>query len=222
MVKIVGQETVRISTEDSGILIDPVIVVKGEDGKDGRDGIDGRQGEMGLPGKDGRDGVDGKDGKDGKDGTSFWIEYDKKSNTLIFKNDGGKKNPEPIKLPPTAKGWGFSAGVGRGGGVTAQSDWNQTDKNAVDYIKNKPVIHNVSWKVVQTLPPIGNTWTIYLVPNGEELGSNIYTEWIWVEDEQTQTLYWEQLGEEIDLSGYATEQWVENKNYAQVIIRRFS
>ena len=117
------------------VLVDPALIIKGEngrDGKDGRDGVDGRDGEQGIAGKDGRDGIDGKDGKDG---VSYWIEYDKKKETLIFKNDGGKKNPEPIKLS-TAKGWGYGAG-GRGG-VTAQSDWKQKDKNAVDYIKNKP------------------------------------------------------------------------------------
>ena len=137
MFDIEGQEAMY-----DGMLIDPTIVINGKNGRDGVDGKDGAPGPEGMPGRDGVDGRDGKDGKDGrdgvdgKDGISYWIEYDKKTNTLIFKNDGGKKSPDPIKLPPTAKGWGFAAGGGRGG-VTAQSDWWQKDKHAVDYIKNK-------------------------------------------------------------------------------------
>lgn len=139
MVKVVGQDNnVSINGEQSKVLIDPTIILRGEKGEKGIDGLpgkDGLPGRDGVDGKDGRDGRDGRDGVDGKDGISYWIEYDKKTNTLVFNNDGGKKNPDPIKLPPTAKGWGY--GAGRGGGQV-QADWNQTDKTNPTYIKNKP------------------------------------------------------------------------------------
>ena len=198
---------VRIVADNmDSVLIDPALVVQinGRDGEDGERGQDGKDGRDGVDGKNGRDGRDGVDGKDGKNGVSFWIEYDAKTNTLVFKNDGGLKTPDPIKLPSAAKGWGFAAGSGRGG-VTAQSDWNQTDKHAVDYIKNKPVIHNVRFLVVEELPQFGDQWTIYLVQEEDDDrggDGNMYSEWIFVENEITHTLGWEKFGTEVDLSGY--------------------
>lgn len=221
MVKVVGQDnTVSVEGYAGKALIDPAIVLVGKDGKDGKDGVPGPEG---LPGRDGIDGVDGKDGKDGrdgidgKDGISYWIEYDKKTNTLIFKNDGGKKNPEPVKLAPLAKGWGY--GAGRGGGQV-QADWNQTDKNNPTFIKNKPEIHNVSFKIVDTLPTVGDSWTIYLIESTEEGTGDKYEEWVYVYDETQEQYVWEKFGTEVDLSDYATEQWVEDKGYSKVIIRR--
>lgn len=187
---------------DERVLVDPAIVLKGEDGKDGlngRDGVDGKEGPQGLPGKDGRDGVDGKDGKNG---VSYWIEYDKKKEELIFKNDGGKKNPAPIKLA-ISKGWGF--GAGRAGGGQIQADWNQTNKNDPTYIKNKPEIHNVEFRVVDELPEEGDSWSIYLVPLEDPETPNIYEEYIWCIVD-TDTYGWEKIGTtDIDLSGYITD-----------------
>lgn len=195
---------VRIVADNmDSVLIDPALVVQinGRDGKDGERGQDGKDGRDGVDGKNGRDGRDGVDGKDGKNGVSSWIEYDAKTNTLVFKNDGGLKNPDPIKLPAAAKGWGFAAGIGRGG-VTAQSDWNQTDKHAVDYIKNKPEIHNIQLRRVDSLPATGEPYILYLVPVDDPQTKNIYDEYIWA-IQSDDTYDWEKLGTtEIDLSGY--------------------
>lgn len=207
MFDIEGQEAMY-----DGMLIDPTIVINGKNGKDGVDGKDGAPGPEGVPGRDGVDGRDGKDGKDGrdgvdgKDGISYWIEYDKKTNTLIFKNDGGKKNPDPIKLPPTAKGWGFAAGSGRGGGQV-QADWNQTDKNNPTYIKNKPNL--VEFRVVDSLPSVGKTYIIYLLPNGEEGSENEYDEWVFVWDEAKEQFVWEKIGSKVDLSDYEHKTAIE-------------
>lgn len=209
---------VKIVTDNNeNILIDPAIVIQGKDGKDGLqgpEGLPGRDGVDGRDGKDGKDGRDGIDGKDGKDGVSFWIEYDKKNDELVFKNDGGRKNPASIKLSKLSKAWGFAAGSGRGGGQV-QADWNQTDKNNPTYIKNKPAVHNVRFLVVEELPTVGDPWTIYLVQESENQrggsGGNIYSEWIFVENETTHTLSWEKFGTEVDLTGYT-----------KVVIRRFS
>lgn len=197
---------VKIVTDNNeNILIDPAIVIQGKDGKDGLqgpEGLPGRDGVDGRDGKDGKDGRDGIDGKDGKDGISFWIEYDKKNDELVFKNDGGKKNPASIKLSKLSKAWGF--GVGKAGGGQVQADWNQTDKNNPTYIKNKPAVHNIRFLVVEELPTIGDPWTIYLIQEEEEnmrggSGGNIYSEWIFVENEITHTLSWEQLGTKVNI-----------------------
>lgn len=216
MVKVLGQDNkVVVTSETPKKLVDPIIVLEGKngaDGKDGERGPEGLPGRDGVDGRDGKDGRDGIDGKDGKDGTSFWIEYDKKTNTLVFKNDGGKKNPEPIKLSDLPKAWGY--GVGRGGGQV-QADWNQTDKNNPTYIKNKPAVHNIRFLVVEELPTIGDPWTVYLIQERENQrsgsGGDIYSEWVFVENDITHTLSWERLGNEVDLTGYT-----------KVIIRRFS
>lgn len=196
-----------VADNDEKVLVDPAFVIKGADGKDGLPGPEGLPGRDGIDGRDGKDGRDGVDGKDGKDGTCYWIEYDKKSNTLVFKNDAGKKNPAPIKLPSEAKGWGFAAGSGRGGGQL-QADWNQTDKNNPTYIKNKPAIHSIRFLIVDELPVIGDQWTIYLVqesptpgPRGGT-GNDLYSEWVFVYNEADQSFSWEKLGTSVDLSGY--------------------
>lgn len=207
MVKIVGQDNKTIVTVDNAkTLIDPIIVLQGKDGKDGLDGVagpEGMPGRDGIDGRDGKDGRDGIDGKDGKDGISFWIEYDKKKDELVFKNDGGKKNPDPIKLSSLSKAWGF--GAGRGGGQV-QADWNQTDKNNPTYIKNKPAVHNIRFLVVEELPTVGDPWTVYLIQEEENQrggsGGNIYSEWVFVENEITHTLSWEKFGTDVDLSDY--------------------
>jgi len=196
---------VRIVADNmESVLIDPALVVQinGRDGKDGERGQDGKDGRDGVDGKNGLDGRDGKDGKDGKNGVSSWIEYDTKTNTLVFKNDGGLKTPSPIKLPDTAKGWGFGIGSGGRGGVTAQADWNQTNKNAVDFIKNKPEIHNIQLRRVDTLPTTGEPYVLYLVPVDVPQTKNIYDEYIWA-IQSDDTYDWEKLGTtELDLSGY--------------------
>jgi len=214
MVKVVGQDNkVSVVGYEGKALVDPAIVFEGKNGLDGKDGKDGIPGPEGMPGRDGVDGRDGKDGKDGrdgidgKDGISFWIEYDKKTNTLIFKNDGGKKNPDPVKLAPLANGWGY--GAGRGGGQV-QADWNQTDKNNPTFIKNKPEIHNVSFKIVDTLPTVGDSWTIYLIESSEEGAGDKYEEWVYVYDETQEQYVWEKFGTEVDLSGYATIEYVDD------------
>ena len=210
MVKVVGQDNkVSVVGYEGKALVDPAIVFEGKNGLDGKDGKDGVPGPEGMPGRDGVNGVDGKDGKDGrdgidgKDGISFWIEYDKKTNTLIFKNNGGKKSPDPVKLEPLVKGWGY--GAGRGGGQV-QADWNQTDKNNPTFIKNKPAVHNIRFLVVEELPTVGDPWTIYMIQEGENQrggsGGNIYSEWVFVENEITHTLSWEKFGTDVDLSGY--------------------
>ncbi len=69
-------------------------------------------------------------------------------------------------------------------------------------------IPKFSISVVDALPTSDiSTTTIYLVKNGETT-SNLYNEYIYVDSK------WELLGSQnVDLTGYATETWVENKGY---------
>lgn len=82
-----------------------------------------------------------------------------------------------------------------------QSDWNQTDTTALDYIKNKPNLSGLTHfdiQVVQNLPDTDiSESTIYLLP-GESTGTNnLYTEYIYINNN------WEKLGEQqnVDIVG---------------------
>lgn len=69
-------------------------------------------------------------------------------------------------------------------------------------------IHGISFEVVQTLPASGDTGTIYLVPHSGGVTRNVYDEYIWLGSS------WELLGTtEVDLTGYATESWVQSQGY---------
>lgn len=60
-------------------------------------------------------------------------------------------------------------------------------------------------EVVDDLPEIGDSSTLYLVPSNRA-DSNMYTEYIYINNA------WEVLGSQrIDLTGYATEEWVTGK-----------
>lgn len=141
MVKIIKQEAGVLTEKDlCSVQIQSVHTLVGDKGERGIDGLNGIDGRDGIDGKDGRD---GRDGIDGKDGITFVPKFDEKTGILSFENNGGLKNPKPIKLvskqeQERLKSWGFNLGKGGGGGASYQADWNQTDVHAPDYIKNKP------------------------------------------------------------------------------------
>ena len=67
---------------------------------------------------------------------------------------------------------------------------------------------------VTSLPDIGQDGIIYLVPNTSTDGENKYEEYIWIKDESR----FEHLGGggDVDLDGYATEEWVQQQGYAKL------
>ena len=66
-------------------------------------------------------------------------------------------------------------------------------------------IKTISIEVVDTLPTTGETNKIYFVPKTGETG-DIYNEYIWINNS------WELIGStQVDLTGYATEDWVNSK-----------
>ena len=65
-------------------------------------------------------------------------------------------------------------------------------------------------KVLDSLPQTGKSSVFYLVPAAKTKTKNIYNEFIWV----ASTNSFEQVGStEIDLTGYATEEWVTKQGY---------
>lgn len=142
--------------------------IVGKDGQDGKDGINGQDGKDGISitkteintndelviyysnnksenlgvvvGADGQNGKDGINGQDGADG----IGIQSIVQTTTSTEDGGDNvftitltNGETTSF--TVKN-GSSGSGSSSGGRNIQSDWNQTDVNADDYIKNKPEV----------------------------------------------------------------------------------
>lgn len=71
-------------------------------------------------------------------------------------------------------------------------------------------LQNVSITIVSSLPSTGKTNVIYFV---SKTGStnDVYDEWIYVNNA------WEHIGStEVDLTGYATEKWVKDKDYMPI------
>lgn len=68
----------------------------------------------------------------------------------------------------------------------------------------------VRFEIVEQLPSEGENNVIYLLPN-DDTNPNVYDEYIWVYDPDTDTGIFELIGNtEIDLSDYATKQYVNN------------
>lgn len=71
-------------------------------------------------------------------------------------------------------------------------------------------IPNFSIQVLQQLPQTGEELVLYFIPkNGT--APDVYDEYIWLEDDSS----FELIGStQVDLTGYATETWVQNQDYA--------
>lgn len=82
------------------------------------------------------------------------------------------------------------------------------NKEEINQLAN--TISSVNIKIVSTLPTTGETNIIYFV---SKTGStnDVYDEWIYINNS------WEHIGStKCDLTGYATEKWVEDKNYMPI------
>ena len=126
-------------------------------------------------------------------------------NDHYLDNEGVRQVWEKIKSKFVAKesGKGLStndytdaektklAGIAAGAEVNVQSDWNQTNTSADDYIKNKPSVYTkteidnmlaagVHYEVVSTLPSTGEEGTIYLVPSSTSATGDVYDEYMWI------------------------------------------
>jgi len=64
-------------------------------------------------------------------------------------------------------------------------------------------IQTAHFEIVESLPAVGEDNIIYLVPRSESEEDNVYDEYIWINND------YEKIGStDIDLTGYATEDWV--------------
>lgn len=65
-------------------------------------------------------------------------------------------------------------------------------------------IQSISFRLVDELPETGRPGVIYLVPSSDPQLSDVDDEYIWIDN------HWEKIGStQVDLTGYATEDWVE-------------
>ena len=70
----------------------------------------------------------------------------------------------------------------------------------------------ISFLVVDSLPATGRSNIIYLAPSSSSDTGNVYDEWIYINSA------WELIGSTaVDLTGYATESWVQEQDYAQAL-----
>lgn len=91
-----------------------------------------------------------------------------------------------------------------------QSDWEQEDTTADDYIKNKPDIRRIIEEiavgvkilVVESLPTEDIKYdTIYFVPTEHGSSANVYDEYVRIKEENPEDDHWEKIGStELDLS----------------------
>lgn len=106
-----------------------------------------------------------------------------------------------------------------------QPNWDQDDKNAKDYIKNKPdvatkeyVEHEIATfdfiKVVDALPEIGLENRFYMVPKDDAQTQDLFDEYVWINKgtEDAPSWVWEWVTTkqiEVDLTNYTTFDKVE-------------
>ena len=126
------------------------------------------------------------------------------------------KNKADKKDIPSLDGYATTEWVNGRGFITNLAN-NLVNYYLKDEVYNKEEINdlanslqNVSITIVNTLPNKGQTNVIYFV---SKTGStnDIYDEYIYINN------VWEHIGStEVDLTGYATEQWVNSKNYMPI------
>ena len=82
------------------------------------------------------------------------------------------ENLEPItRMEQFLKQYGGSGGSGGGGGGGVQSDWNQNDENAADFVKNRPFYVNSLVSVMNPIIPKGFWYKVSdAVPTGDYSG----------------------------------------------------
>lgn len=95
--------------------------------------------------------------------------------------------------------------------IVAQNRRDTYSKDEVNRIVE--ALRGARFEKVQALPELADAddRTIYLVPRGSPEAGNVYDEWIVVVDGEG-ARSWDKLGStDIDLSGYATKEWVGNE-----------
>ena len=146
------------------------------------------QGEKGDQGEPGQNGADGKDGKDGKDGV-----------------DGA---PATIRVGTTTTGEPGTDAEVKNSGTSSEAVFDFKIPKGEKGDQGEPGA-SMEAVVVNSLPSVGETGKIYLVPKQTPAQEDVYEEWIWAVVSQPSTYGWEHIGTtEIDLSGY---EKTENK-----------
>ena len=224
--------SIKVREERSKLGISGGRAIKGEKGDKGDQGIQGPIGPMGpegpqgIQGLPGRDGIDGKDGQDGQDGKGIkslsLIDTKDKVKTYRIEFTDGTSFDYQVKDGEDGKDGkeGMSGGaVLRGAEKTSRKTSDYDTQSTETYPNSKALydaihsIKTIQFLVVSELPTTGESNIIYLVPSSEQGTGDKYEEWIYVYDSTQEEYSWEELGTEVDLTGYATEQWVTDQGY---------
>lgn len=211
--------SLKLSANESKLRVVGGSIIKGDKGEQGIPGPEGKQGlpgAQGLPGKDGKDGRDGIDGKDGN-GIKGITLVDTKGKVKTYRieyTDGSSFDFQVKDGEDGADGKGGMSGgaVLRGAEKTSRKTNEYNTQSKETYPSSKALydaihsIKTIQFKVVTELPTVGQPNIVYLIQEVENQrsgsGGNIYSEWVFVENELTQTFSWEKLGTDVDLSDY--------------------
>ena len=213
------------SVGGSTIIYQVMASIVGPAGQRGQQGEQGPQGIQGPAGQDGADGTDGTDGQDGVT-PDITVEASVGSNvgtpTVTVTKSGTDAEPvftfafDGVKGPQGETGQTGATGatgpvpvVSAVATVDAQvgtptvtvtksgTDASPTFTFAFSNIKGDTGTSLISVEVVSTLPASGTSGTLYFVPNGSASGTDLYNEYIWLNNS------WELLGTaSVDLSNY--------------------
>lgn len=172
----------------------------------------GDRGDRGIPGEKGDPGEKGESGvwvgtSEPTDDSNVWVDLNDDSNEI------------PTKLSQLENDSNY----------VQDANYNHTDNNFTVEEKSKLAnaltnpsnyytkgevnnligdLSTASYLVVQELPEIGVGNIIYLVPNDSQVEHNIHDEYMYVNNN------WELIGStQIDLTGYATENYVNNHTH---------
>ena len=215
-------------TPEQLILLTGVDGKPGKDGRDGRDGIDGKDGVDGKPGKDGKN---GKDGTDGKDGSTPELEigeiksvstYDpanvilkKKKNKYIINMDIPRGRPGSNGADGSNGSSGKDATINGKNTINIVAGNNISVEQKDDILCINSLVNPFSLIIVDELPEENiSSSAIYFTPSEDPEVDNVFNEWVYVNKgtEEEPEFAWEHLGStQIDLTGYATETWVNTQ-----------
>lgn len=218
-----SNSSIKIKDEKVSVRVIGGSYIKGDKGEQGIPGPEGKQGVPGPEGKQGLPGRDGIDGKDGADGrgikTITLVDTKDKTKTYRIEYTDGTSFDFQVKDGEDGKDGkeGMSGGaVLRGAEKTSRKTDKYDTQSKETYPSSKALydaihsIKTIKFVIVNELPDVGQSNIVYLIPGTEEETDDKYEEWVYVYDETQEQYVWEKFGTEVDLSGYATEQYVDD------------
>ena len=224
-----NSESLKLSSSNPILKVIGGSAIKGEKGDQGIPGPQGPvgpqgpKGDKGDNGERGKDGIDGKNGLDGKGIKSITL-VDTKNKVKTYRieyTDGTSfnfqiKDGEDGKDGKDGKEGMSGGAVLRGAEKTSRKTNEYNTQSKETYPSSKALydaihsIKTIKFVIVDELPDVGQSNIVYLIPSTEEETGDKYEEWVYVYNEAEEEYQWEKFGTEVDLSGYATIEYVNN------------